>query len=1142
MYRKAIEAFKPRIVAQSQARLAKKRPIFFDLTTSAGHKGRWTGISRVEMALARALMQRQDSEVIFTVWDDQSGGFFRVPPEWLRPELLSTFRKWASHNAELLEDLPRDSSFIVGGSAWMQNSKYASCAAQFAVSNGLRLSLILHDLIPIKFPFWFNEGYAPVFRDNLAHLLRASSHVIAVSNNTKRDTELYALEEGLFITPVSVIREGDNNLFCDASKPNEAEELDAAAETILAHPFVLSVGAIHTRKNHRLLHEVWVKLAERLGEKCPKLVIVGGIAWNGRDVARALREDRRISRFVHILDDVSDNLLKQLYNSCLLTVYPSLYEGWGLPVAESLVEGRSALLPASSSVPEIAPDCTDLLDPVATSAWVDRIQMYATSRSARAQREAEIRSRYTPYRWSQTADALIEALEKDEAKPLDWTYTPGTVIRFGDAKVYPWALRKGWHPSEKWGVWAASTPAVISLQMPSSPSSEAAAVLVLVAQALAKQSRPTTCDVAVNGRAVGRLTFRDARQHLYTFYVPRELCSDTGAVDIELRSRQLIRICDATSNKKDERQVGVGVAALAFGAPTRHFRSNLYVSELNGVTKGLEPGQSIDLIASDDIKRFFEGSVIESQEWGIYRANSSLRLTLPVHDAPEEDLHVTVVWRGVAAPKHPLNIHVIANGRSVSQWTVEDSEVREDEFIIPAALRNLRQPIEIDFVGAAVGSPKALGLGSQDDAFSLGIFQIGVDLARESIASSDGVAIYKLGTKVCARSSRDSAPVRLLDGWLRRGSVGLSTRSSSAALALTLDGPCTEPLMLSLCCRVPRGEDETWSVSVAAGEHEIARSTVKSRYDTTILAAIPAAALNAKKEVALRLKVDSGPLSNVSRLFPASLELISLRLSKMPSDEFGAAVAFGDAYRYEQMWAEASEHYRRAVTLRPEAAGYHVQLGHMLKECGRYADAEQSYFRARELEPQNAEVIFQLGHLMKKQGDAHRAYGYYQQAVDLDPESEDIRNHLNWALEELSWQTPESSSVNGILLGKQSSVNSVEAEVARFLELGNGHAERGNWSLAIECYERACLLLPNNAELWRKLSEAQLRGGLPGQAAISQRQSRKTQEGQNEPKENGALLGTGALKRAWQAFVFVKCRTHEKYDHVRHKRSRSVCR
>jgi hypothetical protein len=128
-------------------------------------------------------------------------------------------------------------------------------------------------------------------------------------------------------------------------------------------PFVLCVGAIHARKNHRLLYDVWLRLAARMGEACPHLVLVGGVAWNGHDVrARAARRcaDQRAGQ--HPLDDVDDAALDWLYAHCSSTVYPSLHEGWGLPVAESLRHGKLCLAADTSSVPEIAPGLVELID------------------------------------------------------------------------------------------------------------------------------------------------------------------------------------------------------------------------------------------------------------------------------------------------------------------------------------------------------------------------------------------------------------------------------------------------------------------------------------------------------------------------------------------------------------------------------------------------------------------------------------------------------------------------------------------------------------------------------------------------------------------------------------------------------------
>src|SRR5438045_6658259 len=96
----------------------------------------------------------------------------------------------------------------------------------------------------------------------------------------------------------------------------------------------------------------------------PHLVIVGGVSWDGENTERFFKQDRRIEGLVHILDEIDDAALDRLYRNCLFTVYPSLYEGWGLPVGESLNYGKICIATNTSSVPEIAPALTDLLDPL----------------------------------------------------------------------------------------------------------------------------------------------------------------------------------------------------------------------------------------------------------------------------------------------------------------------------------------------------------------------------------------------------------------------------------------------------------------------------------------------------------------------------------------------------------------------------------------------------------------------------------------------------------------------------------------------------------------------------------------------------------------------------------------------------------
>ena len=82
-----------------------------------------------------------------------------------------------------------------------------------------------------------------------------------------------------------------------------------------------------------------------------------------------VEKNPKIRDHFHILNGINDATLDWLYRNCLFTVYPSLYEGWGLPVAEALNYGKVCVAARAGSVPEIAPEMTDLIDPLDFVTW-----------------------------------------------------------------------------------------------------------------------------------------------------------------------------------------------------------------------------------------------------------------------------------------------------------------------------------------------------------------------------------------------------------------------------------------------------------------------------------------------------------------------------------------------------------------------------------------------------------------------------------------------------------------------------------------------------------------------------------------------------------------------------------------------------
>jgi glycosyltransferase involved in cell wall biosynthesis len=262
---------------------------------------------------------------------------------------------------------------------------------------GFRFVPLIYDMIPHRFPHFFGPGLTPSYQSWAADVLWAADTVLTISENSKRDVIAFARQTGTPVPPVEVIRLGDN-------LPSERASGTAPPGSGLTRnePFVLTVGTIEVRKNHLLAYQVWRRLIEECGPSAPKLVIVGRQGWLSGDLMTQIQSDPLTRGRVVVLTDVADADLGWLYRHCLFTVYPSHYEGWGLPVAESLCHGKYCVASRASSLPEVGGELIGYHDPLDLPACL-RLVREALSEEFRKRREETIRATYRPTRWSETA-------------------------------------------------------------------------------------------------------------------------------------------------------------------------------------------------------------------------------------------------------------------------------------------------------------------------------------------------------------------------------------------------------------------------------------------------------------------------------------------------------------------------------------------------------------------------------------------------------------------------------------------------------------------------------------------------------------------------------------------------------------------
>ncbi|WP_435656757.1 glycosyltransferase family 4 protein [Brucella pituitosa] len=386
--------------------------IFFDLTTSYHFTGNPTGIARVEQRAFEALVQLYGERVVPVTWNSKSRNFVIV-------DMDHPFTGTDVHDVHQLEKAgklktlsecppPPDAKYIILGGAWIRNKHYVDSLIRLKRNTKVGISILVHDLIQMKLSYLYPDGAGKEFTENAKRLVGLADNFLCYSKATKNDLTAFLAEQEHASKTISMIGLGD---MTDRLQQTTDDEESVLQWRFGKKEFCLFVSSIDPRKNHILLLNVWRKLVNDRGDKAPHLVLIGRPMWKSEDIVSIAIADEALSKFVHILSDVNDNDLNWFYKNTLFTVYPSLYEGWGLPIAESLSYGKFCIASNSTSTAEVAPELTDLLDPYDYRAWLDKICFYLDNRPVLSEKEQRIKDTYKAHPWSTSVREIVGSVE-----------------------------------------------------------------------------------------------------------------------------------------------------------------------------------------------------------------------------------------------------------------------------------------------------------------------------------------------------------------------------------------------------------------------------------------------------------------------------------------------------------------------------------------------------------------------------------------------------------------------------------------------------------------------------------------------------------------------------------------------------------
>jgi glycosyltransferase involved in cell wall biosynthesis len=354
-------------------------------------RGLLTGLSSIADVEVAAAVQpgRDDGQATPDVKVGSAIAGARI--DWLQLPSRASWRRLARDLAAL-------------GRSWGADVIHSTYLAPYGARCPVVVSV--HDVSFRRYPEYFSWRDRALFAALLPSSLRRAAAILALSSHGR--AELQRFYPSLH-TPVHVVPAAPSAAFRPLDTAYVATRL---AKLDLPERFLLAVGNLQPRKNLSRLIEAYDQL--RRAHHGVGLVLVGPRGFRSSWVeetiaARGLEDSVRLLGYVHEED------LAALYNASVGLVYPSVYEGFGLPAIEAMACGRPVIAASTSSLPEVTGDAALLVDPFDTGALHRAMARVVTDEKLAGELGARGQARAAQFSWRRTAEAALTAFRAASA-------------------------------------------------------------------------------------------------------------------------------------------------------------------------------------------------------------------------------------------------------------------------------------------------------------------------------------------------------------------------------------------------------------------------------------------------------------------------------------------------------------------------------------------------------------------------------------------------------------------------------------------------------------------------------------------------------------------------------------------------------
>lgn len=262
----------------------------------------------------------------------------------------------------------------------------------------------IHDLAFEHFPETFTRRGKTQLRLTVRRTARRAAHVLTVSEFSRQDIiKTYRMPP----EKITVAHNGCEALFTPPPSSTAIDEAETIKKKFgITGDYLLAVGSLQPRKNLIRLLRAYARLRSQYKDFQPQLVLVGRRLWLYQEILREIRQ-QGFARDVIVTDYIDDRDLPGLYRSALALVYPSIFEGFGLPPLEAMACGTPVITSNTSSLPEVVGDAALLIDPYSEDSILQALLKIVGDEQLRSRLSAAGIQRARQFSWQTAAKKTL---------------------------------------------------------------------------------------------------------------------------------------------------------------------------------------------------------------------------------------------------------------------------------------------------------------------------------------------------------------------------------------------------------------------------------------------------------------------------------------------------------------------------------------------------------------------------------------------------------------------------------------------------------------------------------------------------------------------------------------------------------------